>query len=72
MSKDLQPHKAILQITIDIMDVLKTGECSGTPLNSKELSDNGIKQKLVRVVNVFDKNDCITKLKRILDSMETK
>ena len=66
------PHKAVLQITIDVMDVKPTGECSGRPLKNNELSEFGLKTVMTRTINGFDRQDCLTKLKRLIESLETK
>lgn len=68
----MEPHKAVIQITIDVFDVLSTGECSGRPVKKEELTEYGLKPRMTRTVNGFDKNDCLTKLKQLIDTMETK
>ena len=65
-------HKAILQINLEVMDILSTGELSGRPVRRDELAAYGLKPLIIRVVNGFDKNDCLTKLKTLIDSLETK
>lgn len=64
-----KPHMAILQIKLDVMSILDTGECDGKPLSREELSMYGIKPTLTKTINGFDKNDCLIKLKQLLDSI---
>lgn len=72
MDKTKSPHKAILHITLEVFDVLSTGECSGRPLQREELQQYELKPKMVKTINGFDKNDCLTKLKQFLDTLEIK
>ena len=72
MPSAMSPHKAVLQITIDVMEVKTTGECNGKPIKREELAQYGLKPVMTRTLNGFDKNDCLMKLKGLLDSMETK
>lgn len=70
MSDARKPHKAVILMTVEIHEVLDNGECSGKPLNSSELEPMGIKPKQLLQVNGQNKDDCLKKLKRIIDEFK--
>lgn len=65
-------HKAVLQINIDVMEVLENNVLSGRPIKASELAEFGLKPKIVRTVNGFDKFDCLKKLTELINQMDTK
>jgi len=66
----LKPHRAVVLLTVHVNEVLPTGENAGKLVDKEELDKFGIKPKLVKSVTGFDQNDCLKKLKDILDEFD--
>lgn len=56
-------HKAVILMTIEVHDVLPTGECSGNIVSSDVLSEYGIKPKTLLSVDGNSKEECLSKLR---------
>ena len=63
MSKNLKPHKAAILLTILVSDVLPTGESTNEPVPAETLAEYGINKNMVVMVNGFDLDNCLQKLK---------
>lgn len=63
MSKNLKPHRAAILLTINVSDVLPTGESTNEPVSEDILAEYGIKKNMVVVVNGFDLDNCLKNLK---------
>lgn len=61
------PHKAILHITLEVHEVLKSGECSGNTVSDKDLQEYNIRPKFLLSVDGIDKFKCLEKLKNKLE-----
>ncbi len=65
-----KPHKAVILMTVEVHEVLDTGECSGKPISSDELSKFKIKTKQILEVNGQNKQDCLEKLQRAINEFK--
>jgi hypothetical protein len=63
-------HKAVILMNIEIHEVLDSGECSGKPVSAEELKKFGITGKSVQQLTGENKDDCLKKLKRLIDEFK--
>lgn len=69
-TKATSPHMAIVHMSVEIHEVLPTGECSGKIVKSSELAEFGLKPTFVLRVKGFDKFECIKKLKALMEKFD--
>lgn len=55
-------HKAVIMITVEVHPVNDLNECTGEIISSEELKKYNLKREQLKVIDGFDKNDCLTKL----------
>lgn len=67
MTNPKSPHIAILNVNIEVMELLPTGECSGKIIPPSQLD---IKKNLILSIKGFDAADCVKKLKRKLEQFK--
>jgi hypothetical protein len=63
-------HKAVMLITVEVHEVLDSGECSGKPVSAGELKKFGIDTKSVKQITGENKDNCLKKLKKVFDEFE--
>ena len=63
-------HKAVVLMTIEIHEVLPTGECCGFPVPPEELKEYGLNPKAVLTLTGQTKEECLKKLKKVLNDFE--
>jgi len=68
----MRPHKAVICISIEVHDVLPTGECSGKPISSKELEKNNIKSDYLEYIDGSSLEQCLEKLKKWIETKKEK
>lgn len=61
------PHKAVILLTIEVHEILPSGECSGQPVPNNILKEYGLKRNMVVSVDGHDMDDCLKKLKEKVD-----
>lgn len=64
-------YKAILHTYVEVHEVNAAGECTGNTLHPDELEDRGIKNKFLTDVSGTTKNDCLTKLKEVVNALRS-
>lgn len=67
MTKEDKPHKAIINVQIEVHDILDTGECSGRIV---DLSQYDIQPFFLLSVDGENLNDCLQNLKTRLDCLK--
>lgn len=65
MSRAKRPHKAVVTVSVQVYDVLDTGELSGNPVKKEEMEQFGLRNVLFSVEG-FDKYDCLKKTKEVI------
>lgn len=70
MSDARKQHKAVILMTVEVHEVLDSGECSGKPVSAAELKKYGIVGKSVQQITGQNKDDCLKKLKRTIDEFK--
>lgn len=65
-------HKAIILLTIEVHDILPSGECSGQPVPQNTLKEHGLKRNMTVTVDGFDMDDCLKKLKERINEFGRK
>lgn len=66
MIKEDKPHKAIINIQIEVHDILDTGECSGRIV---DLEQYNIQPYFLLSIDGENLNDCLKNLKTRLNSL---
>lgn len=61
------PHKAVILLTVEVHEILPSGECSGQPVPNNILKEHGLKRNMVVSVDGHDMDDCLKKLKEKID-----
>jgi hypothetical protein len=64
-------HMAVILFTIEVHELLDSGECSGNMVSAEKLQSYGLNQYMKRKVTGFDEFDCLKKLKNHIDSFES-
>lgn len=59
-----KPHKAIINIQIDINDILPTGECSGKVVSDKNLKEKDIKTSYLVYIDGSSLEQCLENVKQ--------
>lgn len=70
MSNAKAPHKAVILMRMEVHEVLDTGECSGKLVGPKTLEKYGMKPKQVVTISGQTQEQCLKKLKEVLDGFE--
>ncbi len=70
MSDARKQHKAVILMTVEVHEVLDTGECCGIPVSENELQKYKLAGKQVLQVNGQNKDDCLKKLKGLIDGFK--
>lgn len=70
MSDNLKPHRAAILMKIEVSDVLPTGESTNNPVPIERLEEYGLGSTMVIVVNGFDMDNCLQKLKSKIDEFK--
>lgn len=67
MTNPAAPHTAIILLNAHVTELLPTGECSGRLADVSQMAEFNIQPKMKVSITGFNLEDCLTKLKRILD-----
>jgi len=70
MSDNLKPHRAAILMKIEISDVLPTGESTNNPIPIERLQEYELAPTMVIIVNGFDMDNCLQKLKQKIDEFK--
>ncbi len=62
-----RPHKAVINVQIEVHALDDMNQCSGRVLNNETLRQFGLHSSILLVVEGITAEDCLTKLKAKLD-----
>ena len=70
MSTNLNPHRAVIVMRIEVSDVLPTGESTNNPVDEAILKEYGINKQMLVLVEGFDMDNCLQKLRMKIDEFK--
>jgi hypothetical protein len=63
-----KPHKAVINLSMEIHALLDTGECSGQVISAQGLEKFDLKPHFILAVDGYNLEDCINNLKRKIEA----
>lgn len=67
MTQANKPHQAVVFVQLEVHELLDTGECSAKIVGPKTLEQFELKPKQVLTIKGQTREECLKKLKGILD-----
>jgi len=64
-------HKAVILMTVEVHELLESGECSGRPVKTEELLKYGISPKQTISITGETKDFCLRKLSEKINEFKT-
>ncbi len=65
-----QPHHAQIVFSINVFPISQDGSLVPEKLSNDELQEFGIKNKAIFNITGYNKEDCIKKIKEVLESLK--